>query len=426
MATSKEQKALDVITEFYLKSQDFNGIPFRTLNNELGDNGLVKILITLLENDNVSIVFGDRHPNPHIKALKCEPIEEQIEKAISEKIHDSCVYPSQSHLNKLIDINDYPNKPYTLKLALGHPQLDFGSFDLSVLEYYRNDPRYYYQNDDVRGHIYVKDEYYQSDKMPKSDKILVDHFGFSYDENRNRAVAVFLVYLSKLSPEHQQIWKAKELIDDYELHPDYYKNTILGDWGDGISIFSALIEELNIINMMSDAMGRPSLFRTDFSDRNKPKKFTFLIRPTLSEFNDFISLLDKILSENISKKFFMNNISYENETPRDDGKIVVVHKGTITILEDWLKKYYRPSNVDDSFDVIIGPFKKVRKLRQNPAHAINEDKFDQQYLHQQREIMIEAYDAIRTLRSILEIDPKVIQANIIIPSILREGNIWIY
>lgn len=426
MVTSKEQVKLDKITEFYLKSNGFNGISFRILNDEVGDDDLVKTLITLLENDYISIVFGDYHPNPHIKALRCESAEEQIEKAKSDKIHNSCVYPSQSHLSKLININDYSNKPYTLELALGHPQLDFRVFDLSVLEYYRNDPRYYYQNDDVRGHIYVNDEYYQSDEMPKSDKILVEHFGFSYDENQYRAVAVFLVYLSRLSPEHQQIWKAKELIGDYKLHPDYYKNTILGSWGDGISIFSAFIKELNLINMMSEAMARPGLFRTDFSDKNKPKNFTFLIRPTLSEFNDFISLLDKMLSDNINKSFFMDDVSYENETIRDDGKTIVQHKGTITILDDWLNKYYCPSNVDDSFDIIIDPLKKIRKLRQKPAHAINEDVFDQKFLQQQREIMIEAYDGIRNLRSILENHPNVIRADITIPNILQEGNIWIY
>jgi len=39
-------------------------------------------------------------------------------------------------------------------LALGEAQLSYRSFDLSVLEFYRNDPRHRYENDDINGRIY--------------------------------------------------------------------------------------------------------------------------------------------------------------------------------------------------------------------------------------------------------------------------------
>ena len=39
---------------------------------------------------------------------------------------------------------------------------------------------------------------------------MLQTFGFSYDLKLNRAVAVF-VHLARLSPEHQQIWKAQRI-----------------------------------------------------------------------------------------------------------------------------------------------------------------------------------------------------------------------
>ncbi len=59
--------------------------------------------------------------------------------------------------------------------------------------------------------------------MPSTDKFLLETFGFSYDAELSRAVAVFLRYLSDLTPQHQQIWNTKLLQGDFELHPDYSK-----------------------------------------------------------------------------------------------------------------------------------------------------------------------------------------------------------
>jgi hypothetical protein len=51
-----------------------------------------------------------------------------------------------------------------------------------------------YENRDIDGFISTRDEFYRSDEMPVKDQILLESFGFSYDENLNRAVAAFLSY----------------------------------------------------------------------------------------------------------------------------------------------------------------------------------------------------------------------------------------
>jgi len=424
MDVSKEQ-VLGEITEYYLKSGDFNGIPVFVLEKKLNSMwGVLKDIVKdLINDDKVGAIFSDTDDNTHILRLGIEPKEVQTSKLEKIDVH-TCLYPRPSHLERVVNRSLYSSKPYVLELALGSPQLSYRSFDLSILEYYRNDPRYYYSNDDINGYISIRDAI-GVDQMLESDQILLETFGFCYDENLNRAVAVFLRYLSDLSAEHQQMWKSKELKPSFNLHPDYYRNNILGDWGERIPIFHAFVLEMWIINQMSTAMGRPSFFRMDYGEygENKPRKFGFLIRPTLEEFNHFVLLLDKMISDNINKEFFKNQVPYETETIRNDGKIVIQHKGTLQILDEWLRKYFRTSDWEP-WDNAIKAFKKVRKLRQEPAHAINEDEFDQRYFKEQRELIVQSYDGIRTLRLFFANFPAVKVAKINIPDVLFEGRIW--
>ena len=78
-------------------------------------------------------------------------------------------------------------------LAQGAAQLEFRAFDLSVLEFYRNDPRYHYTTDDIHGSISVRQEH---SGLRDSDQVFLQTFGYCYDEDVNRAVAVFLRYLA--------------------------------------------------------------------------------------------------------------------------------------------------------------------------------------------------------------------------------------
>lgn len=410
------------ITEYYLKSHDFNGIPIWNLLSTIGKEWAeIKPLIQdLIKSDSIRIIDEKTDINPNIIRIRFEPLETQLEKANADEPGYMCLYPTKSILKKTVNPSDYNSEPYKLRLALGEPQLSYVSFDLSVLEFYRNDPRYRYENDDIQGHIYYDDE-----QLSESDKAFLVTYGFAYDEYFDRAVAVFLRYLADLTPEHQQIWKAKELPDNFKLHPDYYRNTIIGDWGERTPICQAFLNELFIINRMCEAMGRPPLFRNDYGEygEGKPKKFHFLIRPTLEEFNSFVLLFDKMISDNINKNFFMNVTDYENEHEREDGKIIVTQKGTLQLLDEWIHKFFRLADWSE-WNEAIASLKKVRKLRQQPAHEINEDVFDQKYFKDQRELILNAYNGVRTIRLIFANHPKVKVADIGIPDWLQEGKIW--
>ena len=363
-----------------------------------------------------------REENPYIKRFPDLPKEKQLELlATSDLDLDlACMYPSRSYLKRIVKPTRYKGSPFTLRLALGEPQLAFYVFDLTVLEAYRNDPRYYYRADDISGHISIHSEH--SKALQKSDQVLLQSFGFAYSEKLDRAVAVFLCYLSGFSPEHQRIWQAKALPRHrYKLHPDYYRSSILGRWHEGISVFDAVLQEIHCINEMCKAIGWKALFREEFQEK-KPAQFGFLLRPTLTEFNVFIHVLDKMLSDNIDKDFFRGELPLEVEQARKDGKVEVLRKGTIQLLAEWLtKRFHTPDRtpIDDA----IAAFKRVRQLRQRPAHALDENVFDQKYYQEQRQLMKQVYEAVQTLRLALANHPRV--GTVQLPWLLTRPTIWL-
>ena len=401
---------LGEVTHFYLQSKAFNGMSLSALSLALGikPDQIASVVEPLIADGRLNLNFGDRHPNPHIQAFPPEPAPTQIKKlSLAAAFAHVCAYPSQDHLATVVHNSQYPGEPFTFRLALGEPQLSFVTFELSILETYRNDPRYSYSCDDIWGHIGT----YENSELPARDYAFLQHFGFAYDSDFNRGVAVFLRYLADLSPEHQQIWNTKVLSGRYTLHPDYFDTAILGKWAEGISIFQAFGEELHLINEMCGLMGKPPLFQNDFNDANRPQQFAFLLRPTQKEFDDFILLLDKMMSDNLNHAFFAGDVSAQKETPRKDGKIVVEQKGTIQLLDEYLHTHW--TVVDEPLSsAILAAFRTVRNLRQAPAHKLDDNYFDLAIYKRHRDLVIDVYSAVRNIRLLFSNHPLVGQIEI--------------
>lgn len=411
-----KQEILDRVTDFYLSSHDFNGMPGSSLLENHAVEEIAEAIQGLIMDQSLVLMHRDFDVNVHILRVGIPKIEYQLEKA--KEFSKACLYPAPSSLKERAK-DLYANEPYKKELALGNPQLSYKSFDLSILEVYRNDPRYRYTNDDISGSISYEADDFSFDEENK-DQILLQTFGFSYDEDFNRAVAVFLRYLADLSPEHQNLWRAREVSGDYKLHPDYYDNTILGEWGRKMGLLEAFLLELKVINDMALAINGVAFFYADF-DEARPREFSFLVRPTLKEFNEFVLLLDKMISENINREFFRNLVPLESEETRSDGKTIVKQKGTIFLLEEWLRNSFR---VQDKrpLEEMIDTFKKIRKMRQKPAHKIDENRFDQMYFKEQRDLILKAYEAIRLLRLVFANHPNA--RGIEVPDLLFRGEIW--
>jgi hypothetical protein len=418
----------DRVVDFYQASSDFNGIPLLTLASDLHMPGeaLTPRLKDHIEAGSVALVCGNRHPNPHIRALPDEAISDQLKHlsdgAFLARYPAACLYPTEKVLTDRVDRGAYALRPFTLLLALGAPQLSHVSFDLSVLEFYRNDPRYDYYCDDVSGSITFKESLDDSPDTPDHDKVFLQTFGFSYDPEYRRAIAVLLRYLHDLSPEHQQIWNAKRLSGDFRLHPDYFRSAILGHVYEGISIFEAFLLEVSVIACMSVDMGRTALFR---GVPERPREFSFLLRPTQRDFNEFVQLLDKMMSDNIDLDFFRNEVSLEREETLKDGRIRVIPKGSIQVMEEWFRAKFKPKDDPSVFEDTFAAFREVRKLRSKPAHAVDDNVFDQAFFGRQRELMIRSYAAIRTIRQMLSNHSATRSCEV--PESLRSGeNIWSY
>lgn len=407
----------------YFDSGDFNGLPIRMLADVMDKDieELRDVIKEAITNETIEARFND---NTRIRAFSNAPNKEkQLEYlATMEFPGHTCLYPHSNMLANSPKLKKYRDSPYEYELAKGGGQLDFRTFDLSVLEYYRNDPRYSFRTDFIHGEIYIKETYYETGSIPKHDQIFLQTFGFAYDKDLNRYVAVFLRYLADLSPEHQNVWLTKEVKGDIKLHPDYYASSIQGSWDIKMSIFEAFVQELAVINKMCAIADKPPLFRHAYNDE-RPKEFGFLLRPTEAEFNKFMLLLDKMLSDNINKKFFDGEIELEFEEARDDGKIVVTQKGTIQLLEQWIYKCFTPAEEQPVKDM-LSTLRKIRKLRQKPAHKVESDAFDQAIFKRQRDIVINAYVAVRMLRLILANHPKVRANPPEISEQLAKGEIW--
>ena len=416
-----QDEVLEHVTRFYLEAADFKGMPLATLRSILGSD-VVPAVAALVQMDRAEVLGASHDINTHIKRFGVGKKERQLEALERDDPQHTCIYPSGAHLASAVDRSLYDGKPYALDLALDAAQLSYRSFDLAVLETYRNDPRYNFKSAGVGGQLCVSDAYYESEHMLPRDQVLLETFGFSVNGEYGRAVAVFVCYLARLSPEHQQLWKARELDGHFRLHPIYFKNSILGEWHDEIPILYAFLMELALINEMAAAMGRPQLFRDTPVGPEELKGFDFLLRPTQAEFDAFVVLLDKLLSDNLNKAFFGTDISDEAEEERADGKIVVRPKGTIQMLDEWFRLKFRSNNCSP-WEATIGTLKNVRKLRQKPAHAIRADAFDHKFSAEQRQLIVSVYDAVRTIRLCLANHPNVRRKNIEINPALFEGKI---
>ncbi len=405
MILNLKKEILKKVTEHYLNSLDFNGIPVNKLvvHFNISLTELNIILKELVNKDKIDLRFGDFHPNAHIQALFEYPKIVLLEIMTEQKIQHSCIYPTKKHLTKIVDKKKYDGKPFSLKLALGFYQLNYEAFDLSILEMYRNDPRYYFINSDIQGQIYYSNS--RNSKKNNPDNIYLQEYGFCFNKKNERAIAVFLTRLSGLTPEHQQMWNAKKLKGKFLLHPDFYKMS-RGHLPEGISIFGAFIKEQEKINKICKIIGIPPLFKKIFTLRDKPKEFTFLIRPTLREYENFIHILDKMVSENINVDFFQNRIELEKEETRKDGKIITRKKGSIELLDEWLHIYYHHPDTN-LIKKTLAPFRKLRRLRQLPAHTLSENEYSQKYFKEQKELMSSVHNAILGIRYILQYDPNV-------------------
>jgi hypothetical protein len=203
---------------------------------------------------------------------------------------------------------------------------------------------------------------------------------------------------------------------------EYYQNSIEGEWADYVSVYQAILEEQSIINEMAKLMGRSPLFRKDFT-QSRPREFALLLRPTRRNFEAFVHVLDKMLSDNMDISFFKGEIPLEETTVDGNGNQQTQRLGSIVVLDRFLRKRFRLTD-ESVYDEIIEPLREVRKLRQKPAHRVSEDEFDLRYVVLQDDLVKKVYASLRYLRMALGFHPLARDAKV--PDWLDEGRIKVF
>ena len=130
-----------------------------------------------------------------------------------------------------------------------------------------------------------------------------------------------------------------------------------------------------------------------------------------------------MLSENLSKDFFLSEVTLEDEITRSDGKLVVTQKGTLRLLEEWLDKFFHaedPPQIAKAISIL----KTIRKQRQSPAHSVSTDTFDQTFVRAQRSLMLDALEAVSTLRMAFGCHPTC--RDLDVNAFIRDHKVWTY
>lgn len=417
-----KQELLKYVTDFYLQSGDFNGAPVYNMPSfDRAD------LIALINEDCVRILTDDDDINIHINRCNC--FSEKADQLMSaQKKSGFTIYPTPNHLSK-IDIRE--NKPFTEMLTRGAEQFRIMYFAVDILELYVGNPQYAIWDCGYRGNICIQDWAASQEDALHSEYI--KDFGVAYPReeprDRDRAIGVFLRDLSKLNYEAQCKWRGFLLQDQNEFRVNYgfIKNLLYSGWVTEYWIFDALLNELKVINAMCNSIGIPPLFCKEYSRESQELiGYRIILIPSLRNYYEFVSALEKLVVNNLNYDTFQKTAQsiIPVERRKEDG----VLKGSIEMLEEWFSINYFASNYKgaEAFnEYISGTFRKIRKIRQVPAHQLYDNKHDKTIYKQQNELIEEVYCAVKELRMMFSKHP--LAKAVPIPRELRnEDNIVIY
>lgn len=422
-----DDKIRDSVLKFYLNSAEddsFNGILASRLFSLFEDSAdFIASLERLLVNDDIDCVFAKRDINPHIKRLPDLPKEKQLEWLHEETLDSFCIYPSRKILMAAVDGLKFIERPFSRSMLLGESQLSFVTFQLAALDRYRSDPRYVVKFHDYMGDMYISDEYYLDPEFLDRDKVSINSFGLGFSENRVPYLVVFYRYLSTLNAEHQRYWDSFRAEKSVPMCKQYFDSSIAGDWWENRSLRYAIQEEIRLIIEMSEAAFSIPIFREAMNEE-LPIDVTAFSIPSKDNFHHFIHTWDKILSDNINKKFFRGKVALEDEVERNDGKVMVTPRGTLKLLNEWLEKVVRSSKKSELIAEIMTPLRQVRSLRQTPAHKFEMDEFSDDFYVQRREILLSIFYSVTCLRAFLGNHPKA--AQIEVPTWLDDREIDVF
>src|SRR5690606_36241890 len=140
---------------------------------------------------------------------------------------------------------------------------------------------------------------------------------------------------------------------------------------------------------------------------SRPHGFGIMLRPTNKEFRDFILQLNTSLIDDLNIAFFEPDISTSEVVTRADGSTDKKPIGTITLLQQWLSPPRFRTQDDTDIKLMFKKLRTIRDIRAKPAHKLEDNTFDQKFVVKQRELIMDGFFVVRTIRMIFENHPKV-------------------
>lgn len=396
------------IYHFFVTSHDFNGITdmdlFRQWN--VGQIEGYRLLIKLVHLDVCTIQSSS---NPHI-IYNGLPTKDQAISLINKMIcgekgsmYPICVYPTPTYLKNNRKVDNYSS--YAKRMALGFPQMKPLFFDFEVLHSYLNNPKYTLRLKDYYGSLSYTIE--TDNLVDKSGYYKLETFGLGYNQDDIRVIVSFPRYLNRLSPSQQTHWESYELTSQCKILSAYMDNIISGRWCFPKSLASGVLNERSRVNKLWECIFEDNLFLNDFSLDQLPANFSFLFIPTQKSLMEFYHLMDKLFSDDINIKHLrlLLKSGFENLPPVTETYDENI--GSLNALKLWMDNIYHLKNGIPIGNEIVAPLKKVRKLRQSPAHKIlTENCYDKNVYELQNNILEDIYDSLKKLRIILSTHPK--------------------
>lgn len=408
------------IARRYLESPDFNGVAAAPLIDAVAEFpvDIEAVLAELVAEGVVYANFGHEMTNAHIIGFPHQPAADNlVEVQQRGGVRSAVLYPTRDTLAAMSAGDHYPGAPYSAALALGHAQLESVFFRADVLGRYRDDPRYDYTLD-IGGEIRAREG------TPHDTYLTTFSIGFDADTNNHEiVVGVPLRYLHDLSPTEQAYWKSFEYErQDWVLHPDWVRPHLEGEFPERVSPYTAVLMEMRLINEICGAIGYPSLFRNLYDGPSRPTDYGYLIRPTKRELSNFIEQLNKLLIDNLDKKFFVHaRIPLTEERQDGEGNTYQGQRGTMNMLIEWMESTVR----HDSGGMVpsaVSILKEIRRVRSNAAHTLRENNYDPSVWAEQRRFVVEAYLAVRSVRQLLQSHSRA--AAVEVPDELDEPRVW--
>lgn len=389
------------IADFYRDSRDFNGLYFK---GEAGEER--EAAVALVRDGLVQVVVSEvDYPNPHIRPWPSRrTLEEQVEsiRELDGEKHGVCLYPTPLALKKPGMKRAHRGQPFRQAMAKGRGALELAYFNFDVLEPYRNDPRFSFHFTDFGAITGIGDDAYMDETEPEHDKTSIGDVGFAYDLSQYsaddpaspiiRRVCAFYCDLAKLSPVHQRRWHTYQITDETALEPHtVWWRQQMGYWPDGLGPFDRFFFELRTWGKFFERAHGAVLFKAT----DRPREFGWILRPSQNEWDDFIHILDKLLSENLR-----NEALDAAGAPRhnDAGQ----NLGTMSRVEALLLAVaVKPEGVK----TILEPMRQVRRARARPAHALRENVNDRTFVRRQVELMQRVNLSLEKLRSFWQTHP---------------------